>query len=130
MRITRIEENTVVLVMGRGGEDLKLITSLLEKTGFHVVQSADGTDVLNLCRSTQESVQLVIVDTATPGIHLSELLDRVQAIDSRIRVLLISDQKESDPMRHWLVTGNVSGHLIRPFRRAQFLGSVLEAAKQ
>jgi|GEM_PF-2634122 len=129
MPIEAAEENTVVLVTDRGDRDLKLITSLLEKSGFHVVQSANQTEVLNLCRKRDEAVQLVIVNTATPGIHMSELLDEVQAVDPRVRVLLLSDEDESEPIRHWSVTGNVRGHISRPFRRAQFLGSVLEAAK-
>ena len=120
----------MVLVMDRGDEDVKLVTSLLEKTGFHVVQSANAADVLNLCRSTDNAVQLVIVNTATSGIHTSELLDQVQAADPKIRILLLSDQNESEPIGHWPVTGNVRGHLSRPFRRAQFIGSVLEAAKE
>ena len=123
------EENTVVLVMDRGDEDVILITSLLKKSGFHVVQSDDKAEVLNLCRAT-DRVQLVILNTAIPGIHMSELLNEVQNINPRIRVLLISDQNESEPIRHWSVSGNVRGHLSRPFRRAQFLGSVLEAAKE
>lgn len=130
MPIAKTEENTVVLVMDRGDEDVKLVTSLLEKTGFYVIQSTNRADILALCRRNDNSVQLVIVDTSTPGIQISELLDQVQTSDSRIRILLISGENESEPIQHWSVTGNVRGHLNRPFRRAQFLGSVLEAAKE
>lgn len=120
----------MVLVMDRGDEDVKLITSLLQKTGFHVIQSTNKADILTVCRRNDDSVQLVIVETATPGIPISELLEQVQAANPRIRILLISSQSESEPIQHWSVTGNVRGHLNRPFRRAQFLGSVLEAAKE
>jgi CheY-like chemotaxis protein len=126
----KVEENTVVLVMDRGGEDVQLITSLLEKTGFHVVQSANAADIVDLCRGANNPVQLIIVDTGTPGIQIPELLNHVQETDPKMRILLISDEKESDLIRHWPVTSNVRGHLSRPFRRAQFLGWVLEAAKQ
>ena len=120
----------MVLVMDPASEDVKLMTSLLEKTGFHVVQTANASEVLNVCRRAHDSVELIIVDTATPGIHMTELLDQVQETDPRIRILLVSDQKEADSTRQWPVSGNVRGHLSRPFRRAQFLGSVLEAAKE
>jgi CheY-like chemotaxis protein len=130
MPVAKTEENTVVLVMDRGDEDVKLVTSLLEKTGFCVIQSTNKADILALCRRNDNSVQLVILDTSTPGIQISELLDQVQTSDSRIRILLISGENESEPNQHWSVTGNVRGHLNRPFRRAQFLGSVLEAAKE
>ena len=120
----------MVLVMDHGDEDVKLITSLLEKTGFHVVHSASEAEILQLCQSGSDSVQLVIVNTDTPGIRTSELLSEVQTANPRIRILLISDQKETELKRRWPKAANVRGHLSRPFRRAQFLGSVLEAAKE
>ena len=129
MPVGRATENAVVLVMDRGNEDLKLITCLLEKTGFQVLQSANRAEILNLCSVINNSVQLVIIDTGTSGIHIAELLDQVQAANPRIRILLISGQSESEAARNLSVTGNVRGHLSRPFRRAQFLGSVLEVAK-
>ena len=118
----------MVLVMDRGDEDVELITSLLEKTGFYVIRTANEVDILDLCR--QAAVQLVIVDTSAPGVRMSELLNQIQQTDARIRVLLISNTKESEPIQSWSHTGNIRGQLSRPFRRAQFLGSVLEAAKE
>ena len=120
----------MILVMDRENEDLQLLTSLLEKSGFSVHQSASSNGALDLCRAGHHSVPLVIVDTSTPGVHSSELLDAIQTVDPGIRVLLISDQDESEPIQDWPLRRNVRGHLSRPFRRAQFLGSVLEAAKE
>ena len=118
------------MVMDSGDEDVKLITSLLEKSGFSVFQSANQTEVLNVCRTPEHSVQLMIADTAAPGVHLNELLDEVEAIDPALRVLLISDPKESEPVRRRSPAGTVRSLLKRPFRRAQFIGSVLELTKR
>jgi CheY-like chemotaxis protein len=74
-------------------------------------------------------VQLVIIDTETRGIQIQELLDELKTADPKARILLMS-KNEPEPVREWSVTGNVRGMLNRPFRRAQFLGSVLEVAKQ
>ena len=123
------ETNSVVLVMDRSDEDVKLIRSLLEKTGFHVILSANTAEILSLCRAPQGAVQLVIIDTATPGLGMPEFLEQVQNTDPRIRILLISNSKDAQ-IKNWSATGNIRAHLTRPFRRAQFLGSVLEAAKE
>jgi DNA-binding response OmpR family regulator len=120
-------EETAILVMERGNEDVKLVTSLLEKTGFHVSQSADRAEVLRYCRAAQDVTPLLIIDTATPGLQISELLDQVQAANSSVRVLMITAPDESEDS--WSGKRSVRGHLTRPFRRAQFLGCVLEAAK-
>ena len=126
----RAEENTVILVMDCCDDDVKLATCLLRKAGFHVIQSSKHADIVTLCHSSKEAVQLVIIDTTTPGIHIAELLNQVQEADPRIRYLVLSNSKETDPVEKWSVTGNIRGHLSRPFRRAQFLGSVLEAVKE
>ncbi len=123
------QDNTVVLVMNRGDEDVKLITTLLEKAGFSVFLSDQELEVLNFVRSAPDSVQLVIADATTPGMNTSELLQEVQAADPKVRALLISDQDHAKPSGSLTAMRNVYGLLSRPFRRAQFLGSVLEAAK-
>ena len=120
--------NIVILMMDREDEDVQLVTSLLEKTGFQVVLSPDKTDLLNSCQVSHPSVRLVIIDTETRGIHVSELLDELKAVDPKIRILLMSKNKP-EPVRRWAAEGNVGGLVHRPFRRAQFLGSVLEVAK-
>ena len=124
MPTVKAEENIVLLVMDDGDEDIKLITSLLEKAGFQVVRSANKAEVLDLCRTSDDALQLMIADTGIPGIQISEFLEQVQAVNPRVRVLVISGKRE--PVQK---TGNVKAYLSRPFRRAQFLGSVLDAAK-
>lgn len=120
------EDNLVVLVMDQRDEDVELITSLLQKSGFRVFRSADEAEVLGFCRTAEDTVQLIIADAGTPGIEISELLEQVHAADPRIPALVISGKKEPALIRN---TTNVWGYLSRPFRRAQFLGSVLDAAK-
>ena len=120
-------EDTAILVMDRARDDVKLITSLLEKTGFHVSRSADQADVIRHCRTAHDAAPLAIIDTATPELQIPELLDQIQAANSSVRVVLIMGADE--PESSWAGKPNVRGHLTRPFRRAQFLGCVLEAAK-
>ena len=126
MPTVKPEENTVLLVMDDGDEDVKLITSLLEKSGFQVVRSANKAEVLDVCRTGDDAIQLMIADTGTPGIQISEFLEELQAVNPRVRVLVISAKKGPEPVKK---TSNVRAYLSRPFRRAQFLGSVLDAAK-
>ena len=120
-------EETAILVMDRASDDVKLLTSLLEKAGFHVSRSADPADIVRQCRTSPDAAPLVIIDTATPGLQLPELLNQIEAANSSVRVVVITGADE--PERVWAGKRNVRGHLSRPFRRAQFLGCVLEAAK-
>lgn len=119
----------MVLVMDRGDEDFKLVTTLLGKAGFTVFPSEQESEVVNFLRSAHDSVQLVIADTAMPGMNTSELLRELQAVAPNLRALLISDQAPATSSGKWTAMRNVYGLLSRPFRRAQFLGSVLDATK-
>ena len=119
----KAEQESVILAMDRGNGDVRLITTTLEKAGFQVSASSDQPSILNLCRATDHSVRLVIIDTTAPGIHISELVEGLRQIDPGIRVITLSDQNESH------TPGTRGGHLTRPFRRAQLLGSVLEATQ-
>lgn len=121
------EPDSLVLVMDRDDGDAKLISSTLEKAGFHVMTSSNETDAVNLCRTTDP--QLAIIDTNTPGIHTPELLGHMREVNPTIRVLLMADSEQEVSTENRSLA-NVRGQLSRPFRRAQLLGSVLEITRQ
>jgi response regulator RpfG family c-di-GMP phosphodiesterase len=124
------EENTVVLVMDRSDEDAKLIKSLLGKAGFGVIQKATNAEALDYFQNAGAAIPLAIVDTATPGVQTFELLQQVQTANPATRVLLLAGKNETESISNLSVMPNVRARLSRPFRRAQFLGSVLELASQ
>jgi len=125
----KAEENSVILVMNRGEGDGKIIDSILKKAGFAVSHASEESETLKLCREIGPAVQLVIIDTHTSGVRLSELLARLHDVNPGIRVLLMAEGSEKEQAATETLPANVRGHLTRPFRRAQLLGSVLEAAK-
>ena len=120
----------MILVMDRGDEDVQLIKSLLGKAGFGVIQKATNAEALDYFQTAGAAIPLAIVDTSTPGVQTFELLQQVQTTNPATRVLLLAGQSESGSNSNWSVMPNVRARLSRPFRRAQFLGSVLEIANQ
>jgi CheY-like chemotaxis protein len=123
------DQETLVLVMNQGDEDARLISSTLEKAGFHVATSSDEASALQLCRTSDPTPQVVIVDTTTRGIETSQVLEHLWEIDPAIRVLLMAD-REGDTARNLSFSANVRGRIQKPFRRSRLLGSVLEVAKE
>ena len=120
----------MVLVMDRGDEDVQLIKSLLGKAGFGVIQKATNAEALDYFQTTGAAVPLAIIDASTPGVQTFELLQQVQTSNPATRVLLLGGQNELESVSNCSVMPNVRARLSRPFRRAQFLGSVLELANQ
>ena len=119
---------TVIIMTKKFAEVSRDPITTLEKAGFHVWTTSNQPDILNLCRGAEQSVRLVMIDAATPGVHISELLDSLGKINPEIRVLLMADQDKSEAVEARAFAANVRGYLKRPFRRAQLLGSVLDVA--
>jgi hypothetical protein len=111
--------------MDRGDKDAKLMASMLEKVGLDVSISSNQDAILESCRAAHHSVRLVIVDEAAEA-RMPGLLDGLCNCDSSVRVLLVSDLDEARAGRTWLSASKGRGVLRKPFRRAQFLGSVLK----
>jgi CheY-like chemotaxis protein len=122
---TETQQDAAILVMDRGDKDAKLMASLLEKVGLDVRISSNQDTILESCRSGHHSVRLVIVDEAAQA-HMPGLLDGLCTCDSSVRVLLVSDLDEAGAGRSWLSASKGRSVLRKPFRRAQFLGSVLK----
>jgi DNA-binding NtrC family response regulator len=122
---TVTQQDAAILVMDRGDKDAKLMTSLLEKVGLDVHISSNQDSILESCRAAHHSLRLVIVDEAAEA-RMPGLLDNLCTCDPSVRVLLVSDQDQANAGRSWLSASRGRGVLQKPFRRAQFLGSVLK----
>ena len=122
---TVAQQDAAILVMDRGDKDAKLMASMLEKVGLDVFISSDQDAILKSCHAMDGSVRLVVVDEAAEA-RMPGLLEGLCQGDSSVRVLLVSDLDEAGAGRSWLSASKGRVVLRRPFRRAQFLGSVLK----
>ena len=118
------QQDAAILVMDDGDKDAKLMASMLEKVGLEVKISSNQDAVLASCRSTGDAMRLVILDEESEA-RMPGLLDDLSTCDSSVRVLLVGHPDESAGPK-WFATTKNRGILRRPFRRAQFLGSVLK----
>ena len=120
---TDSKQDAAILVMDDADKDAKLMASMLEKVGLEVKISSNQDAVLASCRSASHAMRLVIVDEESEA-RMPGLLEDLSTCDSSVRVLLVGQPDESAG-RNWFAS-KTRGILRRPFRRAQFLGSVLK----
>jgi CheY-like chemotaxis protein len=112
---TEDSPNTVVVVADNRETVLKAVSTTLEKAGFTILAASSGAEALQYCRDTRHPVQLAIIDAATAGIDVAELVGQLDAISPAMRTLFLADDYEERSLRG-----------IGAFRRAQLLGQVLE----
>jgi len=123
---TASQQDTAIVVLNRDDKDVRLIRSLLEKLGLKVLSSSNLNDALDLFSAAGETARLLIIDEAVSPASMPGFLECVRSLNPGIRILLISERDESEPAQSWVAQASIRGFLRRPFRRAKFLGSVLQ----
>jgi len=75
-------------------DDEKLVidvgSQMLSKLGYQVLVANNGDEAIEIYRTRQDSIKLVILDMIMPKMSGSETFDRLKAIDTNVCVLLSS----------------------------------------
>jgi two-component system, cell cycle sensor histidine kinase and response regulator CckA len=99
----------------------KTTCRLLKSLGYEVLAAGDGIEALNLARSHEGPIDILLCDVAMPGQSGPEVAQNVLGVRSTIRVLFVSgypEGKESVISAH--------GFLQKPYTRAS-LGDKLQS---
>jgi CheY-like chemotaxis protein len=121
--------STAVVVGDDRGAVLKGVSATLEKAGFVVMTAANGRAALDRCREQHRPVDLAVIDTAAAGIGPLEVEEQLHKMSPRVRMLFLSDDN-AGTIPGTEVPGHIRRFLRQPFRRAQFLGRVLDMMAQ
>jgi len=68
----------------------RLIAREMRAQGFHVIESADGSDALRVAESYKGRIRLLITDVVLPGVSGMALAETIASVRSDLRVLFIS----------------------------------------
>jgi two-component system cell cycle sensor histidine kinase/response regulator CckA len=101
----------------------KLLKRLLDRSGYRVLEAANGDEAERLF---SDEIQLVVTDIIMPGCGGPELLRRLQARSPALRVLYMSGYTEQSAAR---ITGIDRGQpfVQKPFTARDFLAKVRTA---
>jgi PAS domain S-box-containing protein len=97
----------------------------LTAQGYQVFVAAEPTQALELCKEKAAQIDLLIADVMLPTIKGPELVSRVVALNSSIRVLYVSGYGEEEVHRSNLVV-NGAGYLQKPFSTYELARKVRE----
>jgi len=87
----------VVLLVEDDPEVRGLVSRVLTRSGYQVVETGNGREALERFRSLRHDIRLVISDIVMPEMRGTELLDRIRRVDPRLPVILISGYPDQDP---------------------------------
>ncbi len=91
------------------------VTKLLRKTGFEVVDVADGSSAIDLLRANGGNIDLILLDMTIPGAPSSEVVAEAGKIRPGIKVLLTSAYSQ-EMIAGAMNAPQISGFIRKPFQ--------------
>ena len=83
-------QHGTVLVVEDEGNLRQPIVKMLRKSGFKVLEAADGTSAINLLRANGAGIDVVLLDLTLPGASSREVVEAAANVRANIKVILTS----------------------------------------
>ncbi|MFB3886028.1 MAG: cache domain-containing protein [Thermodesulfobacteriota bacterium] len=129
--LPRVEEEVSPLlykddkgVLPRGKETILLVedepyvkgfvTQVLRKTGYHLLEAANGNDGLRMAREYVGEIHLLLTDVVMPQMGGKELADRLKPLRPGIKVLFTSGYTDNAIVHHGVLEPGID-FLHKPF---------------
>ena len=90
------------------------IVKMLRKSGFEVLEAADGTSAIDLLRANGARIDVVLLDMTIPGASSREVVERSRERPARYKVILTSAYSQE------MIEGSMRAPQIRGFIRKPF----------
>ena len=106
-----------------------LLTQILERHGFQVLQARDGQEALRVFQGLQR-IDLVLLDLRMPRMDGFETCQALRALDSKVPILMMSGHQDSSLVAGKATLG-IQGVLQKPFQSGELrdlLRQVLDPA--
>jgi CheY-like chemotaxis protein len=115
---------TVLVVEDEDGVR-SLITMLLTRNGYTVLEAGNAEDALNLCQNRKAQVHLLITDLVLPRMNGRELAERAAEHCPGIRTLFMSGYTDDAALKDGVLE-NRAAFLQKPFNMETLLHKVRE----
>ena len=78
----------------------KLMRSVLEEDGFHVLTAENGYDAMNVSQSHRGEIDMLVSDVMMPGMDGPTLADELLETDPNLPVLFVTGSPDRVPLQH------------------------------
>jgi len=92
---------------------LEVCIKMLQQLGYKVLDAKDGLEAIEVFKSNQSEVDLVILDMNMPH-NGGSTFDQLKKIDENVRVIIASGYAESQRIREMMEQG-CYGFIQKPF---------------
>jgi len=116
---------SATILLAEDDEQLRrLITQVLGRNGYRVIEAQDGERALQLADEFEGQLDLLVSDVVMPEVAGPELARTLQSANPSLRVLMISGTANSDVLEELLPGTNA--FLAKPFRPSELIDRIQE----
>jgi two-component system cell cycle sensor histidine kinase/response regulator CckA len=124
-RVSAAGSETLLLVEDEDGVR-KLLTHVLHKRGYQVIEASNGEDALRLFEARGDDIQLVLTDMVMPGISGRQLGERLRQLRPDLKIVYMSGYTDDVLVRTGALGPGMS-FLQKPLRPEVLAAKVREA---
>lgn len=106
----------VALVVDDNAAMRGLLSRLLVREGYRVLQAGDGVEALYVIRATEARIDIVIADVLMPAMTGDELARHLRAERPDLAIVFVSGQEPESQIEAILASG-AAAFLAKPFSR-------------
>ncbi len=100
-----------------------LAVQMLKKFGYNVLESANGSEALELCRKREKPVDLVLTDVVMPNMNGPEFIQQLRLMWKKVKVLYMSGYTENTSMNQCIQEAGVE-YIGKPFKPQALIAMV------
>jgi two-component system, cell cycle sensor histidine kinase and response regulator CckA len=104
----------------------ELTRSILEDSGYKVLEARNSEEATEMARDTQSKIDLLLTDVVMPGVSGNELAKRLSAVRSDLKVLYMSGYTD-DVVAHKGVLAEGTVLIQKPFTKKGLLSKVRQS---
>jgi len=101
------------------------VRNLLMLNGYRVLEAADGSEAMRICRQHPGEIQLVVTDLVMPGMSGRELAERIAKEQPEVKVLYMSGYTDDSVVHAGVAEAGIV-FLQKPFSPTTFTHKVRE----
>lgn len=113
----------VILVVDDEETVRSILSRVLERAGYEVLNAADGQEALMIFAREVEHVSGVLLDLTMPRLDGIEVLRLLRRLSPDVRVLLMSGYSD-DEVRERFADERIAGFLHKPFQNKELIAGV------
>lgn len=117
-------EETILVIEDEDGVRA-LITEMLKRHGYCVLEAANGTEAIETSKQYPNEINLVLTDVVIPGISGREAIHHIMPLQPNAKVIYMSGYSDEAIMQHGVIEPETS-FIQKPFTRAILLQKVRE----